>query len=555
MLKYLSASALVTSIAAASPTIIDHTPATFDENVPVALASQAALEHHALAQVLYQGLPAAQQHKLAHAGAIGPIEQSAVGLGILADRGTTLGIHSMKEVEAEYGIEFLPVHRDLINRFETMAAAGEAVPALCLSPDTDPKYADALLLMIDSITKTSDERYQIGDRWATTASGSTGSQGSPITLTWSFVPDGTSADGNSSDLFAWLDGVYAGNGGRAEWQLRITQTFTRWGFLSGVEYIYEANDDGAPVGNSRPGILGVRGDVRICGIFIDGNSNVLAYNYFPDHGDMFLDSADNFYNTLSQGSRRLKNVVAHEHGHGFGLNHVDPVTQTKLMEPFVSTAYLGPQPDDRIAIQRNYGDFYENNNTAVTATDLGTFNDGDSFGRVDLSTDDNSDVDYYEFNVPAAGDVTVNTILAIGAYQMGPQNGATPVVDYGSIHDLAIQIRDGSDALVAIIDNTGLGSDEGGTVALPAAGTYYARVAPTNATNNIQLYDLDISFAVTATPCPIDLTGDGVVDNGDIGVFVTLFLAGDLSVDFSGDGVIDNGDIGLFVTLFLAGCP
>ena len=56
-------------------------------------------------------------------------------------------------------------------------------------------------------------------------------------------------------------------------------------------------------------------------------------------------------------------------------------------------------------------------------------------------------------------------------------------------------------------------------------------------------------------PCTPDLNGDGVVDNGDIGAFIGLFLAQDPSVDFNGDGIIDNGDIGAFIAAFLAGCP
>jgi len=54
--------------------------------------------------------------------------------------------------------------------------------------------------------------------------------------------------------------------------------------------------------------------------------------------------------------------------------------------------------------------------------------------------------------------------------------------------------------------------------------------------------------------CPADTNGDGVLDNGDIGTFVTLFLAGSLAADFNGDGVLDNGDIGAFVQAFLGGC-
>ncbi|MFT5425060.1 MAG: hypothetical protein ACI89L_002867 [Phycisphaerales bacterium] len=57
-----------------------------------------------------------------------------------------------------------------------------------------------------------------------------------------------------------------------------------------------------------------------------------------------------------------------------------------------------------------------------------------------------------------------------------------------------------------------------------------------------------------AAPCPADTNGDGVIDNGDIGVFITLFLAQDPAVDFTGDGIVDNGDIGAFIAAFLAGC-
>ena len=51
-----------------------------------------------------------------------------------------------------------------------------------------------------------------------------------------------------------------------------------------------------------------------------------------------------------------------------------------------------------------------------------------------------------------------------------------------------------------------------------------------------------------------DLNNDGVLDNGDIGAFVNLFLAGDPSADFTNDGILDNGDIGAFVAAFLVGC-
>jgi len=42
-------------------------------------------------------------------------------------------------------------------------------------------------------------------------------------------------------------------------------------------------------------------------------------------------------------------------------------------------------------------------------------------------------------------------------------------------------------------------------------------------------FTLDSGFwpgVTTAPPCPADINGDGILDNGDIGTFVALFLAG-----------------------------
>jgi len=65
---------------------------------------------------------------------------------------------------------------------------------------------------------------------------------------------------------------------------------------------------------------------------------------------------------------------------------------------------------------------------------------------------------------------------------------------------------------------------------------------------------LDSGSAYVFGYCAVDLTGDGIVDNGDIGAFITLFLAQSPLVDFTCDGVVDNGDIGAFIAAFLAGC-
>lgn len=61
-------------------------------------------------------------------------------------------------------------------------------------------------------------------------------------------------------------------------------------------------------------------------------------------------------------------------------------------------------------------------------------------------------------------------------------------------------------------------------------------------------------LATLPPPCDADLNGDGVLDNGDLSAFVTLYLAGDPAADTNGDGFLDNGDISSFVAAYLAGC-
>ncbi len=102
-----------------------------------------------------------------------------------------------------------------------------------------------------------EPQYEFKDRWTSTATdGSVGSL-SPMTLTYSFVPDGTMIEGarfagdpdSPSELFALLDANFPG--GRAAWQAAFSSVFERWGELTGITYV-EVSDDGA--GNdSSPG--------------------------------------------------------------------------------------------------------------------------------------------------------------------------------------------------------------------------------------------------------------------------------------------------------------
>ncbi|MDX9912855.1 MAG: GC-type dockerin domain-anchored protein [Phycisphaerales bacterium] len=415
-----------------------------------------------------------------------------------------------------------PFHQKLLVTLADAPALpeGEVRPALCFTPDTNPELVFAVSSLLGYTDTT---RFQQTNRWSSTASGGTGTQGTPITLTYSFVPDGTFVPNitgftGNSQLFAWLNGIY---GSPANWQPLFAQVFNRWSEVMNVTYIYEPNDDGSNL-NTGSGVLGVRGDLRIAAIPLDGNSGVLAYNNFPNDGDMVFDAFDSFYNSTASNSLRFRNVAAHEHGHGAGMLHVCPAIGVKLMEPFISLAYDGPQPDDILNGQRHYGDINEPNDNSGSATNLGSLSTGQNAFVNDVSIDDDADTDYYRFTVSGSQGVTITATPAAPApYQQGTQTQACnsgTVTDYNVIHNLALQLigTDGS-TILASSNISGLGQPEVLSASVPAGGTYYIRVLGGSA-NSIQLYDLGLD--VTAPPFEgvlITLPG-GAPDQVDPGV-------------------------------------
>jgi|GEM_PF-6885864 len=89
-------------------------------------------------------------------------------------------------------------------------------------------------------------------------------------------------------------------------------------------------------------------------------------------------------------------------------------------------------------------------------------------------------------------------------------------------------------------------------VAFPP-GVRYINMTLTGTNSQVDFQNIGFTGTLVSG-CSADTNNDGILDNGDIGAFVTLFVAGDLAADFNGDGILDNGDIGAFVAAFLAGC-
>ncbi len=358
-----------------------------------------------------------------------------------------------------------------------------------------------------------------GSRWVNPTGGLSPNLGDSATVSWSIVPDGTPvtslAGGTApSTLIAFMDGIYGGGTGPVSdrpWFSIFQRTYDGWSQSSGLNYIYEPQDDGAPYLANARGVTGVRGDVRIGGNAIDGDNGILAFNFFPTgsgnggtDGDMVIDTSDSWYSDNSDGplgeNRGLFNVLSHEAGHGLGLAHVIPVNETKLMEPFVSLAFSGPQHDDVLAAQTLYGDDFENNDSNASASNLGVINNGTTEFR-NLSVDRSEDTDVYLFTV---GDATLRRISVepVGfQYLSGPQGGTAQLTNSLIYRNLSFQIERLTGEVVASATTAAIGLPEIVNSPGLAAGSYLMRVSGT--AGETQLYTLKFEADTVTSSGPI----------------------------------------------------
>ena len=403
-------------------------------------------------------------------------------------------------------------------------------------------------LLLGSLPAAASAQYPdaADNRWTNTIRNGGGlQQGDATTLTWGFVDDGTSIFGaageptSGSDLISFLDanvgstainnatGVYS----QKDWFQYFESYHERYAGLSGLSYEYVTFDDGAQLNGSSAtfGVNNVRPDVRIGGHFIDGQSgtNTLAYNYFPDGGDMVIDTGNvALYSNANNNYRALRNVLAHEHGHGIGQPHVQSSDERFLMEPFIDLSFDGPQFIDVLQTQRGYGDVFEKqdngagnplgNDALSIATSLGVVPGG---GMIELgmdavdavvgaaetdffSIDGLTDTDFYEFVLDTAGTLTAILDPLGPVFNIGPQGGTQTLVDFAARMDLRLSLFDGMGTLLGISDVNGAGGQERLDLLL-GAGNYFARIdGGSGAVDQAQFYGLSLAFAPAAVPEP-----------------------------------------------------
>jgi len=382
-----------------------------------------------------------------------------------------------------------------------------------------------------------------GNGWTFTSSG-TSSLGAPADVTWSIVPNGTTLPGNfipsgqpntPSDLIMFLDEIHNSeiNPGEDDltqrnWFDLFQSSFERWDALSGIDYQYESSDDGVPINSGNRGILGTRGDQRIGGHSIDGQTSptILAFNSFPNQADTVIDTDEiNRWSDASGNFQLFRNMLMHEIGHGLGLNHVasedvNPGVAghqfgTFLLEPILSNAFDGPQLDDILGVQRLYGDANEQdggNENFLNATPLGSLLPGSplaigtdaddtavAFDEIDfVSIDDNSDIDVFSFTITSPSLVDILLTPKGPTYLEGFSPGTLQPYDSSAQSNLSLELLDsnGTTSLLFANDN-GLGGSEGIlNFELDTPGEYFVRIR--GAQNTIQLFQLDLS----AVPIP-----------------------------------------------------
>jgi hypothetical protein len=478
-----------------------------------------------------------------------------------------------------------PLSMSDLLRFADGVAEGRASPAAlvtaCYPPDLPPDLRERIeeeTRLLPAVLMGLDERYWV-DIQVWTGDGLQGPAGRavPAHLTYSFPDDGA----------AW--GGFNGRPiGLNILNQRLIETFGAAGLDEGREYIRQAlagyskhsgltydevPDDSAPM-STDPARSATRGDIRIGGF--DNPCNCAAYNGFPSGlgitdtggGDMCINTA---FFTLTQyqdpenNYRWLRNVIAHEHGHGVGNIHSIPCDGTKAMEPFVNLGFDMLQIDDRRAIARSYGDRFAGNNSPGNAADLGVLDAGSPASVVlrHLSLNgaaglDNTDEDWFRIIIRATRDLVIGAVPTGGTYTAGQQESSCGGTTFpinataaGNI-EVGLYASNGTTA-IQTVNATSNGQSETLTANDLAPGLYFIRVRDrgfnTPVNQFVQLYSLFVRVDGTPAP-PVAVAGINKRCRantpcwfmGDINSYTTDGLVNviqNYEWDRDGDGVFD----------------
>ncbi|RYG72738.1 tandem-95 repeat protein [bacterium] len=382
------------------------------------------------------------------------------------------------------------------------ARAGHPGRQFCFAPGTKPTRVQNTL---NAVTQALDPgAIHAAARWTGTATNPSIARNQPFTLTWNIMPDGAPMGNDKSGLIAW--GI-KNFGSEEKMRAAYRAMFARWSELTSITYVEVDYDDEQP--GEPGGELGVRADIRIGGRDLSSTPGVLAVNAFPNGGEMTM-GTNWTYNADFMSDNGFFNVTGHEHGHGIGLAHGCPQNGTKLMEPALNGGFRGPQLDDWLGAQFNYGDQYEKgtrNNSPASGTNLGTMalNSETILKEVSLNL---GDIDVYKIT-PDTDQRSVTAVLKpFGATYLDGEQGedgcaeGTPFL-VASQRDLNLEIVNGAGTILASSAATPAGGTETITsFDLTGSGPYYARVISPDRTDKIQPYTLSLKIGPRTNRAP-----------------------------------------------------
>lgn len=231
-----------------------------------------------------------------------------------------------------------------------------------------------------------------------------------LSLSASFMPDGTKLGTYSNDLFVKYDGKFS----TARWQREFARALQTWATVAPVDFHF-VSDSGALSGSTGK----IQGDSRFGDIRLGAypsTSTYLAYAYVPyttttKGGDIVLNSRYSFNIGTNYD---LYSVLLHESGHALGLSHSS--LYGAVMYGTLSRVFSGLTADDLAGIRVKYGarkpdayDAQKVNDSISSATNLAVDSSGALSLKADLTTV--ADVDYYKLIVPDGSDGTLTVTL------------------------------------------------------------------------------------------------------------------------------------------------
>jgi hypothetical protein len=467
----------------------------------------------------------------------------AVVCTILMLAGTARGVDAPAPHACEPGVP--AVHREaapaaarraasmtrLMTLLQIEEASKERGLAMCFVQNPTQSQLDEIMARYNALPPTLDgnmPRYFV-DTTVWTGNGQLGASGraTRANLTFSFPNDGVSWGTGPvapNNLTATFNTIYgAGNVDRGREYIR--QALASWRRFNGVTYTEVADDN---IGFTQTtSHSATRGDVRIGSNPQGTSSGILAYDFFPNGGSDMTINSDQFGTGAMGGAsgnyRYLRNVVAHEHGHGLAFIHSIPCDQTKLMEPFANTAFDGTQIDEIRGAARNYGDKYSGNNTGATAKDFGNLTTPILHSVLERNLSTNgfngpnlTGEDWFKFTIDTDQNVVITATPTGATYTEGQQSsgcsGTTAVVNSTTAGNLAVELRNGVNggSIVQSASSAIAGTSETLNASLLSAGTYWVRImdqGPNTATDQfVQLYDMTIRVGTSKAP-PVAIAG------------------------------------------------